>query len=171
MIKYFISADLNNPDRPCKPVDVINDLIDRVKFRSALEFINKKIPHGGGNCHQVAGAIIVALIKTGNAKGWTWVKGYIDYGEYGWQHSWLEYDGWAIDASSLQKHLCKDAIPILICDALYYREYYEFQAITQLNVTQIKKKWIYLLHSFFISSTEKTVNLENELIKTVRGDL
>ena len=56
---------------------------------------------GNSNAHSVAVSLMGALASAGAASGWTWRMGLVraaDGGEHE-DHSWLEADGWAIDAS------------------------------------------------------------------------
>ena len=66
--------------------------------------------HAAGNCHDVALGLMADVMAAGCSDGWTWVTG-IDHG--GNDHSWIEYDGWAVDGSCGK---------LLVSDASWYRQ-------------------------------------------------
>jgi hypothetical protein len=68
------------------------------RFTAAFE--DYAIEDGEGNCHDVALALMVDLICLDLGHGWTWVRGITTFAAGRGEHSWCEYDGWAIDAAS-----------------------------------------------------------------------
>jgi len=67
-----------------------------------------------GNCHEICIALTAGLTAGKCAHGWAWVTGQVHFGEPSTpavEHSWMEYDGWALDASNGK---------ILIVDAQLY---------------------------------------------------
>jgi hypothetical protein len=68
-----------------------------------------------GNCHDAAIALMVDLTVAGYSQGWTWVQARVSFGTIGdaFEHSWLEFDGWAVDAASGK---------CLVMDAGWFRE-------------------------------------------------
>lgn len=53
-----------------------------------------KIYGGMGNCHEACFALLADLTTAGQQAGWKWATA--ETQRCG-KHSWLEYDGWAID--------------------------------------------------------------------------
>ena len=43
-IKFILTPDPDNPDRPCKPVEIIDELINSNRFQIALEAIYEETP-------------------------------------------------------------------------------------------------------------------------------
>jgi hypothetical protein len=55
---------------------------------------------GLGDCHEIAMALMVDLVMARAAEGWSYVLGTIRGPAGHIEHSWLEYDGWAVDAAN-----------------------------------------------------------------------
>ncbi len=148
-IKFYILEDPEQPNRPCRPVEIIDSLIDTKPFSVVIEAMTYKPLPGEetGNCHEVATALMSVLIMTRQSKGWVWVKGVKPQGKKDgsdWPHSWLEHDGWAIDASNNHAAIAEaegGGLPILIYDASYYRKLYKLKVTSQRNSKQTWK-WI-----------------------------
>lgn len=145
-IKYIVCPDPKKPEHSCRPEKILRNLIKSGAFKMSLDTIMEKTPTGEpeGNCHEIAVTIMVDLIRTGNAKGWAWLEGYKSResrDESDWEHSWLEYDGWAVDASHAHSKKHKRDIPILIFDAQFYRKNLKLKITKQRNAKQTKK-WI-----------------------------
>lgn len=59
-----------------------------------------------GNCHSIALAFMTDLIIAGQVQGWSWVQGVNANRKVqgrAWEHSWLEYGDYVVDATIKQK--------------------------------------------------------------------
>jgi hypothetical protein len=59
-------------------------------------------PDGLGDTHEIAIALMTDLHMAGAAGPWTYVYGRLATYNGVMEHSWLEFDGWAVDASNGQ---------------------------------------------------------------------
>ena len=142
-IQFIVTPDPDNIDRPCKPVKIINELINSNRFKIALEAIFEETPEGEveGNCHNVAVSIMADLIAADRSKGWFWVKGRKKGGMpcgSDLVHSWLENDGWVIDASNFFKIPFEDndTKPICFIDAKLYQKQFKLKVTVRRNHKQ-----------------------------------
>jgi hypothetical protein len=55
---------------------------------------------GLGDCHDIAMALMTDLSLAGAAEGWAYVLGGLRTKNGVIEHSWLEFDGWAVDAAN-----------------------------------------------------------------------
>jgi hypothetical protein len=121
-IKYLCCPDPNKKPRSCEAINALKSLIRNNQFKITYTVLMEKSSFG--NCHEVAIALMADLIMAGISKNWYWVEGFAlkSNGEK-WEHSWLEYDGWAIDASNhhTEPYRDEDNIPILVYDSDFYR--------------------------------------------------
>jgi hypothetical protein len=147
-IVFKFVQDFDNPDRPCKPVAIMKELIESDSFDFASRAIYEEPPEGepNGNCHIVATHIMANLIATGRSKGWVWVKGRrkgarLDGSDF--VHSWLEFDGWAIDASNTPNIPIEDSAvkTILIMDSKSYRKILKLKVTSRRN-DKLTRRWI-----------------------------
>jgi hypothetical protein len=97
-----------------------------------------------GNCHNIVLAFMTDLIIARRAQGWFWVRGENPQRtQQGitWEHSWLEYNGFAVDASELLKER-PDKPAISIGEAeLYYKAKGIKKIIKRRNAAQTRR-WI-----------------------------
>lgn len=143
-IQYLVLPDPKRPDRSCKPKEIIDRLMKSGALELSLDTITAKTPIGEveGNCHEVAMTMMIDLIRAENHKGWVWLTGYKLGGKKdgsNWEHSWLEYDGWAIDASNNHERIPVEGVPILIYDASWYRKAYKLKVTKCRNAKQTIK--------------------------------
>jgi hypothetical protein len=98
-MRLMIVPDDEVPGRRCTPAEVINELGSGGRLPTFMQELTAPSPDGLGNCHHIALGLMTDLILADKADGWVWVEGQIRTNRSGWiAHSWLEYDGWAIDA-------------------------------------------------------------------------
>jgi hypothetical protein len=117
-LTFAIVPDPAFPD--CEPATVLSTLANA----GALRRFTRKYGKRAGDCHEVALALICDLAdckKRGPFK-WYW---YIGDCPFIGEHSWIECEGWAIDASNGN---CR---PIIIQRAADYR-----QTIAAANIAQ-----------------------------------
>jgi hypothetical protein len=88
------------PISKCKPYFVTKKLLLAGKLSHTLEAMTYKPKPGElkGNCHEVALCLLIELRAAGENNKWKWITGLNE--DKNWEHSWLEYDEWAIDASN-----------------------------------------------------------------------
>lgn len=123
-IKMLFRPDSKQKNRSCVPMVVLGDLLKEGKLELAVSVMMAEIKPGEfeGMSQNVAVAFMVDMIKQKKAKGWKWVKG-LQKGAGGFVHSWLECDGWAVDASDSPVTPCKkEKNAILVMDAGLYRK-------------------------------------------------
>ena len=94
-IQLIIAPEPDNPDRPCEPREIIEELIESNSFKITVDVIYEETPEGEpeGNCHNAAMSIMGDLMVVGRSKGLVWWKGrrksgMQDGGDF--VHSWLE---------------------------------------------------------------------------------
>lgn len=85
-----------------------------------------------GNCHNIALAFMTDLIIARQAQDWYWVQGANPKKELSpgrvWEHSWLEYNGIAVDATMKQR--LQRELPTIVVDQV--GPYYKRQDITKI---------------------------------------
>ena len=102
----------------------------------------KKTIELGGDCHTIALALMADLIIARRAHSWNWLQGYEeDSNGKKWDHSWLEYDGWAIDASNLRFEK-ENEINILVVESKLYREMKKFKRIGPIRDAKETRKYM-----------------------------
>jgi hypothetical protein len=77
----------------CEPLAVVKALLRAGALPRFQSTWGKAL---GGDCHRIAGALTADLAGAGQ-HGWVWCRAHC--GRIG-DHSWLECDGWAFDASN-----------------------------------------------------------------------
>jgi hypothetical protein len=115
--EFAIVADPAFPD--CEPYTILETLISAGELRRFTRSYGKR----AGDCHEIALALVCALadVKERAPFKWLWYVG--DCPDIG-EHSWIECEGWAIDASNGRKR------PIIIQRAVDYR-----RTIAAANIT------------------------------------
>lgn len=112
----------------------VGQFFDRKLMRHTIAAMLEKARLGEpeGNCHNIALAFMADLIISGLGQGWYWVQGGNPKRKTpqgtAWEHSWLEYNGMAVDATIKQK-LRRQLPTIVIQEA---RSYYK-----QMNIVRI----------------------------------
>ena len=110
------------PERKCKPKEDIKNLLDKDALHHTLEAIYDP-PNPGeseSNCHNISMGLMTDLMINGLSAGYK----LITTRNIGWDHSWLECEGWSIDASTILKDPNKPEGEywILFGDAFDYRK-------------------------------------------------
>jgi hypothetical protein len=116
---------LNDPADPiCKPLSNIKTLL-RAGRLQRFQKLWGRAP--GGDCHAVAGALMADLTDAGQ-HGWVWCRAdCIRLGD----HSWVEYDGWAFDASNG----CRRGV--LVLPSRVYRATWRSRNHRMINIARI----------------------------------
>jgi hypothetical protein len=126
----------------CRPIEDIKNLLDKDALHHTLEAIYD--PPGPGepesNCHNISMALMTDLMINGLSAGYklittrkislrviprtTALSDHLVRTMSGWNHSWLECEGWSIDASTVLKDPDKPEGEywILFGDAFDYRK-------------------------------------------------
>ncbi len=84
----------------CEPINELRALIANGQLRR----LQRKWGRKEGDCHEIARALIADLFDCMHERPerpWYWMVG--DCSRFG-EHSWVESNGWAIDASHGQRH-------------------------------------------------------------------
>lgn len=93
-------VDTDNVADP-KAAEILTDLYARGLLKTFMKVYTEHIPIGSeGNCHDVAFALMANLLMVGKARGWVWATGHVELLSGRGMHSWLEFDGWAVDATA-----------------------------------------------------------------------
>ena len=150
-VDIFVIRDKDAEDYKRKSINKlatnVRQFFDNRIMENTLEAMAEKALPGEpeGNCHMIALGFMVDLIIAKQAKGWVWVKGLnANQKVHGkaWEHSWIEYDGFAIDATVKQKEN-QNKLTISIGEVGYY---YKARGITKVvkrrNAKQTQK-WIF----------------------------
>ena len=118
-IKFALLPDVAFPD--CAPLAVLENLLEHGQLkRFAARWGRRK-----GDCHEITLDLIWDLFDA-KSEGWAWLTGMApSIGE----HSWLERDDWAIDASNGGKNC-----PVLMMRSDTYR--------AMLGVTEVKRSFL-----------------------------
>jgi len=88
-IPFLVLAGASDP---IAPLDDLKGLLRR----GAWQRFQSLWGRAPGDCHRVAGALVLDLTAAGR-RGWTWCRA--DCDRIG-DHSWLECSGWGFDASN-----------------------------------------------------------------------
>lgn len=113
---------------------MVHDYFSRKFMRHTIAAMLEKplLGQHDGNCHNIALAFMADLIKAGHAQDWYWVQGANPKRELSpgmvWEHSWLEYNGIAVDATMNQR--LKRQLPTIVVDRV--GPYYKRQDITTI---------------------------------------
>ena len=135
-------------DHLCRPVEMLRELLDAGELSHFLEVMMRDPAPDAvdGDCHEVASALMIDLMVAERAKGWHRVKGYQpEAGGSGSKrsHSWLECDGWAIDASDKRRSLSKHGeLPIIVGEAARYRKHFKLKVTKRRDARQMRKRLI-----------------------------
>jgi hypothetical protein len=94
-MKHVITAEIlrcPSNDRPCAVLKILKSLLLRRR-----DLPNFRAEFGAnGNCHAVSRGLASDLIALRRHDGWKIARGICVNG----LHSWLEYDGWIVEASN-----------------------------------------------------------------------
>lgn len=98
----MVMLDDKAPEKPSPAATVLDKLVRDGRLSCFLNaFFKWPSADGLGNAHEVAMGLMIDLMMARQSDGWVWVRGDLkgrgpcrDY-----NHSWLEYQGWAVDAA------------------------------------------------------------------------
>lgn len=80
--------------------------LNNLQRDGALEFFGEFHGQEQGDCHTITCSIMTDLYESGAYDGWRWCRGFGYFNEdpsyHEFEHSWVEYDGWALEASNGQ---------------------------------------------------------------------
>ena len=127
------------PDGQCQPKKYLEKLHVQKKLTSFLkalnEQVNQYIKENIMDCHTVTQELLLAIINEGTGGEWLWCHGYIK-GE--WtdliMHSWLESDGWAIDAAF--KHNT-----VLVMNVANYESLFRVKFVEKMPALDALRLW------------------------------
>lgn len=109
-----------------------------------------KLGESEGNCHNTALGFMTDLIIARRAQGWSWVKGgnpkRINKQGEAWEHSWLEYNGFAVDATTKQTGK-PDQQTISIGEVGWYYKAREITKIYKRRDATNTRKWVFKHHA------------------------
>jgi hypothetical protein len=97
-ITIMVQLEGSGRDR-CSAGEAIGSLLSAGQLPHFEQVFGAPSRDGLGDCHEVAMALMVDLVTAGAAEGWMYVLGRIRR-TCEVEHSWLEYDGWVVDASN-----------------------------------------------------------------------
>ncbi|KYF87805.1 hypothetical protein BE20_24990 [Sorangium cellulosum] len=120
-----------DPDKPreCRAIPVITRLHHEDRLPNFTEVFGAPSPDGLGDCHEVSLALMVDLIAAGCSDGWQWVTGTHRMHRPPLLHSWLEFDGWAVDVANGK---------VLVMEAAMYRSMTKAHGLTRRNAQQTR---------------------------------
>jgi hypothetical protein len=120
-----------DPDHPraCAAIPVITLLHEEGHLPHFSEVFGAPSPDGLGDCHETSVALMADLIAAGRSNGWQWVEGTHRMHRPPILHSWLEFDGWAIDVANGK---------ILVMEAAMYRSMTKAHGLTRRNAQQMQ---------------------------------
>lgn len=119
---------------PSSMLDVLAPMLSNGELRHFTEAFGKPSRDGLGDCHEVALALMTDLVVAGRAAGWKWCEGLVTSDPY--EHSWLEFDGWAIDASNGRAKGGR----VLIAPRAWYRSHQLAQRVTERDAKQTQRE-------------------------------
>lgn len=141
----FSIAVCTDPEHPAPVLEVagkIRDLYDNGALpRFTVEYHNLEGEFDGlNNCRMVAIAFMTDVTLDGSAGGWSWCRGRCKrLNGTTFQHSWLEYDGCAVDATF------GDGFSTLIINRSCYRKTRGVRSPKIRNAKQFRK-WMLSRH-------------------------
>ena len=132
-LQILVRRDSANPSRECKPAKLIQELARAGELEAFARSFGKSL----GDCHEVTLALMCDLTTAGKGDGFYWVQGtgnFSDDPDYPpFHHSWVECDGWAIDAARGK---------LLIMDQQLYRDRAQACDIKRRDSEQTRK-WVF----------------------------
>lgn len=100
-LRFMVMRDDNEPSGPCTPCETLERLAAVGGLPHFLKAFGAPSHEGLGDCHEVTLALMTDLVVAHRSDGWSLVQGTVDFGtDKGADHSWLEYDGWALDVAN-----------------------------------------------------------------------
>lgn len=100
-LRIKLVKDSAFPERPCPLKRRLEDLGDPSCFPRFARLFGAPSLDGLGDCHEVAIALMLDLADLHRADGWVWAMGTCtSQKEADFTHSWLQCDGWMLDASN-----------------------------------------------------------------------
>ncbi len=136
-LTFAVSVNPEKPDQlaPGAAAALLRRLLDARALPHWSRLVGLESPDGLGDCHEVAQALMADLLMAHEAAGWSWVTGtQLD----GRDHSWLEFDGWAVDASHWT--LSKTGGGVLVMDADLFRAAYRAASVAVLSAAEFEAR-------------------------------
>jgi hypothetical protein len=93
-----------------------------------------------GNCHNIVLGFMTDLIIAGRGQGWFWVEGVNK--NRNWQHSWLEYGDFVVDATEKQKEK-PDQLTVSIGEVGYAYKAKGITKILKRRDAAQTRRWIF----------------------------
>ena len=117
---------------PAAAVEFEKQMRDGRLPRFIASFFDWPSEDGLGNAHEVSEALMLDIILARQSDGWRWIMGDVRNSHGHMSHSWLEYKGWAIDASGGR---------VLIWPAWYYRATFDARKLTERDAVRVRAFW------------------------------
>jgi hypothetical protein len=112
MLDFMVFADAEE-EPECKPKQILIQLFAEGKLKNFMKLWSVNKYEGFTNCHEESIALMADLNNAEMSSGWTMCSATkTSCGT----HSWIEYDGWAIDTRA------GDRRPLTIMDSNAYRK-------------------------------------------------
>lgn len=131
-----------------KLATMVQQFLNDGVMKHTIEAIAEKplLGEPAGNCHYIALAFMTDLINAKRAQGWFWVQGENKHrlNSIGatWEHSWLEFNGFAVDATINQKEK-QNQPTIVIGETEYYYKTRDIKKITRRLDPAQTRRWIF----------------------------
>jgi hypothetical protein len=95
-----------NPLVGCSALHVLLSLKKQGKLRRFEDIHGLPSPDGFGDCQEVTDSLMRDLICAGRGSEWSWACGWIPLGRgpSRFEHCWIEFDGWVLDAANGKLH-------------------------------------------------------------------
>jgi hypothetical protein len=125
-----------HPDRlrACKPVEMLSAALEAGKLPCFCEIYGQPSPDGFGDCAEISIALLTDVFRLNGARGWLLCEGDVRPKGREYWHSWLEADGWVVDAASGK---------MLVMDARLYRDATRPVAVKRRTA----REWLREVHS------------------------
>lgn len=96
----------HNPLVGCSALNVLWCLKNQGKLRRFEAIHGLPSPDGFGDCQEITDSLMRDLILAGRGSGWFWACGWIPLGKgpARFEHCWIEFDGWVLDAANGKLH-------------------------------------------------------------------
>lgn len=137
-VKLYFRPEAKIAPKDCLAMRTLTNMLEKGELEVAVGAMGKEYgPEDAEAMSQnIAVAMMLELEKHHQAKGWSWVRGIVKEGpNAGLIHSWLECDGWVVDASDLDAlGYRKDRTGILVTPVAKFRKK------TGLTVTSTRKE-------------------------------
>jgi len=151
-IEFVIINQGNACRRHCVPAYLLRDLHSKGALKHLISAMaDKPLPgEPAENCHNIAIGLMGDLMILDIANGWNWIKG--KHHMWPVTHSWLEFDGWAVDAAATScDNIIEECKYILFADYKWYRRWRGQKVIKSRNSRQFRR-WLHNRSACLISN-------------------